>query len=271
MPPKSNKNGDDPEEAVLQYLQRFNRPFGQNDIAVGLKDSVGKSAIAKALATLVEQQKVVDKPFGKTHVYWIAQNDDDMPPADELDAMETEVNDLKSTLPDLETAVAALRRDHAALVKTPTTPDLAGSVAAAREARDALQARLDRLRPVPSENGGPPPAPLVTSDMKADAEYERSLYRTMWQQRKKWCRDALSAITESMPKKPAQIMEELGFETDEMAGSAIENIPPPPPNFGKMRAAREAAAKAAAKAANRKRSGGAVGGEPAAKRRRKEE
>lgn len=55
-------------EAVLGFLENHNRPFSLNEVHQGIKGDFGKTAIQKALDSLVEEQKVKEKTYGKQKV-----------------------------------------------------------------------------------------------------------------------------------------------------------------------------------------------------------
>ena len=50
-----------PSDKVLSYLTSQNRPYSVNDIFLNLHREVGKTAVQKALDTLVADEKVREK------------------------------------------------------------------------------------------------------------------------------------------------------------------------------------------------------------------
>jgi hypothetical protein len=64
------------EEEVLKYLENTNRPYSVNNIVLNLHDQFGKGAIQKALDTLVANNFVLEKIYGKQKIYVIRQSDD---------------------------------------------------------------------------------------------------------------------------------------------------------------------------------------------------
>jgi 26S proteasome regulatory subunit (ATPase 3-interacting protein) len=67
----------------------------------------------------------------------------------------------------------------------------------------------------------------VTPELREKAELELLKSRKLWIQRRRMFREAWDAISEHMPGKPKEILEELGIETDEMIGVNISDIPEP--------------------------------------------
>ena len=51
----------DPKNAVYRYLRDQNRPYSTNDILLNLHKEHGKTAIQKAIDTLVVEGKVIEK------------------------------------------------------------------------------------------------------------------------------------------------------------------------------------------------------------------
>lgn len=81
------------KEAVLNYLEKVNRPYSANDILQNLQKEFGKAAIQKALDQLVIAKKVHEKTYGKQKVYSIVQKDDKTSDVqEELQRLETQVN-----------------------------------------------------------------------------------------------------------------------------------------------------------------------------------
>lgn len=56
---RMSKSKNSTEAAVLQYLTSQNRPYSVNDIVLNLHKEHGKTAVQKALDTLVEVFKIL--------------------------------------------------------------------------------------------------------------------------------------------------------------------------------------------------------------------
>ncbi len=71
-----------------------------------------------------------------------------------------------------------------------------------------MQARLDKLQ------GG-----TVKLDVRDKERVEKRLLdaRTAWKRRKRLFTDAWATISEALPGKPKELLEEMGVETDEKA------------------------------------------------------
>lgn len=72
------------EEAVKKYLATTNRPYSANDIVMNLHKQFGKTAVQKALDSLVIADDVLEKTYGKQKVYVIKQDPNDCPTAEEI-------------------------------------------------------------------------------------------------------------------------------------------------------------------------------------------
>ncbi|KAJ3373579.1 hypothetical protein GGF31_000420 [Allomyces arbusculus] len=226
MPPKrksgSSSAADDPEQLVLDYLTRNNRPFGATDVATGLRNAVSKTVVSKALAALADRGEITCKTFGKSSIYFPLQNDDDAASPDDLAQMGQDITDLSGKADELKTAIASMSEELATLNASLPTADLASQVATLTDANDAAESRLTALRRAAEGDG----EPLVTAADRAAAMTRHATMRKAWVKRRRMFKDMWDAITENLETvKPADLMDELGIETDEMVGVELANIP----------------------------------------------
>ena len=77
----TSKSSKDPQQVVLRYMTDQNRPYSTNDIFMNLHKEFGKTAIQKAIDTLVAESKLVEKVNGKQKAYVI--NQENLPTANE--------------------------------------------------------------------------------------------------------------------------------------------------------------------------------------------
>jgi 26S proteasome regulatory subunit (ATPase 3-interacting protein) len=57
------------EDVVIDYLTAQNRPFNANDVFNNLHGQVGKTALTRVLAKLVDEGRIHGKCYGKQWVY----------------------------------------------------------------------------------------------------------------------------------------------------------------------------------------------------------
>lgn len=58
---------------ILKYLTNQNRPYSATDIFNNLHEKIGKTALQKHLNTLVEQDLITCKAYGKQSIYFAKQ------------------------------------------------------------------------------------------------------------------------------------------------------------------------------------------------------
>ncbi|KNE63512.1 hypothetical protein AMAG_08634 [Allomyces macrogynus ATCC 38327] len=226
MPPK-RKSGSasaadgDPEQLILEYLTRNNRPFGATDVATGLRNTVSKTIVSKTLAALADRGEITCKTFGKSSIYFPLQNDDDAESPDDLSKMDQEITDLSGKADELKAAIASMSKELASLNASLPTTDLAVQVAILTDANDVAESRLTSLRRAAEGDG----EPLVTAADRAAAMTRHATMRKAWVKRRRMFKDMWDLITENVPRKPAELMDELGIETDEMVGVELASIP----------------------------------------------
>jgi 26S proteasome regulatory subunit (ATPase 3-interacting protein) len=63
----------DQQKTVLTFLVQQNRPMSANDILAGFTGQLTKTSITNALDTLVSDQKISEKTYGKQKVYMALQ------------------------------------------------------------------------------------------------------------------------------------------------------------------------------------------------------
>ena len=94
----SSKMTKDPQQIVLKYMRDQNRPFSTNDVMMNLHKEFGKTAIQKALDTLVSEGQLVEKVNGKQKAYVI--NQENLPTAneEELASLDAQIKEAEGEL-----------------------------------------------------------------------------------------------------------------------------------------------------------------------------
>lgn len=60
-------------EAIFKYLKQTNRPYSVNDIILNLHKKYSKTVVQTALDTLVKDELVFSKTYGKQVIYCVKQ------------------------------------------------------------------------------------------------------------------------------------------------------------------------------------------------------
>ncbi|KAI9009944.1 Tat binding protein 1-interacting protein-domain-containing protein [Phycomyces nitens] len=195
---------DEGEQTILKYMKKVNRPYSATDVFNNLHGKYSKPSVVRALDSLAEQDELISKTYGKMQIYAARQSKDGVKKED-LETLQVQASVLEGKLEAVVESNRQLSRTLADLKKEPTTESAKALLKKKEEEISQMRNHLEVLK-----SG----AVLVTPEdrKKSDADY--ALYRKEWRTRRKLFRDIFNALTEHMPGKPAEIMEELGIEED---------------------------------------------------------
>jgi len=207
--------GKDPKEVVLKYLRDQNRPYSVNDILLNLHKELGKTAIQKALDSLTQETKVIEKINGKQKAYAVSQQDLPTASEEELKTLDLEINKINE---ELKTSSEILRNKENLLKKFGSSLSTAQAKNKTEELKvemKELQKKLDKF----SDKGN-----LITKEEKLSIDRKHETGVKEWKKRKRMCLDVTDAILENYPKSKKHLYEEIGFETDESAGVKMPDM-----------------------------------------------
>lgn len=237
-------------DAVQRFLATHNRPYSVQNVVDGLQSQgVKKAAVERALTELASTpqrgsdddddddgnandensdanrgdgggNKVTFKEYGKTRVYLIQQSGIALPTADEMQALDRDIQAKSAELESLESERTALRHEAAQLGNQPTTEaararvvELKAEVAEAEREHDAMQERTkgyDEQRRQAIVKG-----------------YAAAL--RAWKQRRRAVDDIVKQMADGMEKRPRELYSLMEIETDEEAGAPkLESLPEVP-------------------------------------------
>ena len=211
MPPKGKS---DPKSAVLQLMKEKNRPYSVINIGDELHGEYPKSAIQKAVDALTAEGKITCKLFGKsTKIYFASQDGLPVASKEELEQLDAHLDELRERENELRQKVEELRVLRNRLANTKPLPELCQYRDELRQQAEQEETRRDAL--IKEAEG-------ITPE---DAEKHQKNFRTrceQWRARKNKCREILDAFCEAVDKKPSELTEEVGLETDEACGLKLE-------------------------------------------------
>ncbi|TCD63405.1 hypothetical protein EIP91_005587 [Steccherinum ochraceum] len=198
--------GQEAEDAVLDYLNKMNRPFGAVDVAANLKGAVPKTAAQKILVALAEKGKIVQKLYGKTTFFVANQaNLEDMP-SDKLAGLEAELKEIDEKNKELQMEVKAATSELAKIKSTPTDEELSSQLDETAASVKKLIARLEPLR-----SGAPP----ISAEDLAQLDAEWTKHRAEWVRRRKIFNTFWALVTDALPpQESSALAEDLGIELD---------------------------------------------------------
>ncbi|CAG8476162.1 13303_t:CDS:2 [Ambispora gerdemannii] len=175
------------------------------DISSNLHNAVTKTATQKILGSLVTQDEVTCKTYGKQTVYVIKQDQVESPSNEELAQMDSQIEALKNEISQYKEETKQLQSVLSGLNNSLTNEQMEKELNNLNEENAKYEERLKELRSGTRQ---------VSREEKEniDTAYERN--RKFWKERKRMCMDILDPMCESMEKKPAEVMEELELESD---------------------------------------------------------
>ncbi|KAJ8024530.1 likeous-pairing protein 2-like [Holothuria leucospilota] len=192
--------------AILDYLNKQNRPYSAGDIFNNLHKEFGKTLVVRTLEDLAKNEKIVEKVYGKQKIYVADQSQ--LPDVDEKELLEMDrkINELKENLSTSISSCKTMERELNSLNSELTTE-------AAQEALQTLTKECERKQQ--KLKGITEATNHVTPEEKDRIYSNYNKYVKEWRKRKRLATDILDAILEGYPKKKKDLFEEIGIETDE--------------------------------------------------------
>jgi len=202
----------DPNKTIQEYLEKQNRPYSATDIFQNLHKEFGKTAVVKALESLAEQSKVIEKTYGKQKVYGPCQEKfGDIKP-EELKALDTKAADLQEKLSKLKSEVHAQDSEISSFSKQMTTQELDNACKTLKERNMELTSKINKIK-----NG----RCLISKEDRQKIKVHTGKMVTHWKKRKRMTTDMMDCILEGYPKTKKHLIDETGVETDEEIGIKI--------------------------------------------------
>ncbi|KAF9183743.1 hypothetical protein BGZ51_006495 [Haplosporangium sp. Z 767] len=204
--PAVSKGGDKAEKQVLDYLTKQNRPYSITDIVTNLHSAVTKSECQRVVNALVERDLVTTKLYGKQAIYVIRQDTIDTATPEELAAVDKEMAQLQSMITEYKSKNRRLTSELSALNSAFTTEQLMDKLDQLMAQNDRSNEHLAQLRAGTQ---------LVSAEEKDKVVNEMTRHRKMWMERRRLFKDMFATVTENLPGKPKDLLEELGIEVQD--------------------------------------------------------
>lgn len=194
-------------KAVLNYLNKQNRPYSAVDVFNNMHKEFGKTAVTKALDELAENGAIKKKMYGKQAVY--VANQDQFPEVndEEMKQMELNISALTDQLKGLQNTVNQLDKEVRNLNSSLTTEEIQAQIQQLTKENSVLSEKLTTLK---AGN-----VTVISKEEKDKVCEERRKFVKEWRKRKRMTNDILGAILEGYPKTKKQLFEDIGIETDE--------------------------------------------------------
>eukprot|EP00298_Acanthocystis_sp_HF-20_P009725 c18466_g1_i2.p1 GENE.c18466_g1_i2~~c18466_g1_i2.p1 ORF type:complete len:352 (-),score=200.97 c18466_g1_i2:31-1086(-) len=203
---------------ILDFLKQKNRPYNAQTMFDSLHGQVKKPHVVRVLETLATSNQILCKEFGKNKVYFPNQSDyEDVSPEEFVGLEETEKS-LEGEVTELKEQLKSLSSELAASQSQLTTEAAKLQIEKLKQENEALQNKLNIM-----QSGGV--KPVSDQEMKA-AKKKLEDKKKIWRKAKRACMNVVELIcdNENVSKKPRELMEEVGIETDEDVNMTIDKL-----------------------------------------------
>eukprot|EP00053_Salpingoeca_punica_P005686 m.55912 g.55912 ORF g.55912 m.55912 type:complete len:213 (-) comp13357_c0_seq4:42-680(-) len=209
------KEDKEATKEVLDYMLQTNRPYSALDVATNLHDKFSKTVVAKVLTELAEAGKLKEKLYNKQKIYFPNQEQFEKVDRGKIYEMEQEVSALKTEVAALQSECQRLEAEAQGKQNGPTLASARMQLSAVLEENKSLSERLEAMKADKTV------IPLEERKRVLKA-YDHAVKE--WRSRKRMATDIVDSIMEGYPKKRAQLLEDMGVETDESASVNINEF-----------------------------------------------
>ncbi|KAF8924322.1 Tat binding protein 1-interacting protein-domain-containing protein [Dissophora ornata] len=202
----SKNVGDKSEKLVLDYLTKQNRPYSVTDVISNLHASISKTECQRVVNALVEKELLTTKLYGKQAIYVVRQDTIDAATPEELAGVDGAIAKLQNQITESKSRNRQLSSELSALNSALTTDQI-------RVKLDRLATKNEQSKLHLSQLGAG--TELVTLEEKQSVAKEMEFYRKMWLERRRLFKDMFAAVTENIPGKPKDLLEDLDIDVQE--------------------------------------------------------
>ncbi|CAI2369696.1 unnamed protein product [Moneuplotes crassus] len=202
---KKMMNDVEAKEAISKYMEAQNRPYSIQNIIDNLRGEIRKAQTQKILDALTEENILTCKEYGKAKIYLINQDIFPETTNEDLEKLDKEIDTKKKEFEELDAKLKSLNSDLRKIKIEPTNAELDAELEALTSENLRLEGRLEEYGDVQEDRS-------ISID---DIEKQEKLFSKEWRVRKKGFMEIIDTISEALEKKPKELMEEIGIETDE--------------------------------------------------------
>lgn len=204
------------DSLVADLLQQHNRPFNTQNVADLLAiHGVKKTAVQKSLDALADAGKIVSKDFGKVKIYFANQSNLALLSKEELDQKNIQLQQLQASLQEEAQAMKGFEEELQDLQAVLTAEQVETETDACRGELRKLETKLEHL-----SKG----AILVTAEERATVEKALSDALQQWKRNRGIFKSIWNSMAENIEGKEADLMEDMGVDTDEAAGLTYQDL-----------------------------------------------
>jgi 26S proteasome regulatory subunit (ATPase 3-interacting protein) len=198
-----NGLGGSPEETVLEYMRKQNRPYSLINVFDNLHGKIKKPDLQKILDKLVKDKKLIEKEFGKCLVYWYNQDLIEVN-KERLEAEGERYAQARDTVDTLKKSLQEAKAKLAQIDRVPTTDSFKDQIKKCEEEIPSLENKLERY-----QNNS---EPMASMEQINDLEFSISEMERLKVRRRKMFGNIIDALLEQtgLPKK--KLFEKIGLE-----------------------------------------------------------
>lgn len=165
-----------------------------------------KTAVERALATLVEKGQVIKKEYGKAKIFLLAQDKLDQPNTEDIASSDAKIRELTSEYEQCSQNLSSKREKVASLKSQYTLQD-------AKKRVESLEDELASKTAKRAQLGDG--SMLMSKEEKLAIDKSYFDLRSLWKKYKALAASVLDQISEGTGKRKEELREEIGIETDE--------------------------------------------------------
>eukprot|EP01086_Lenisia_limosa_P011346 TRINITY_DN37068_c0_g1_i1.p1 TRINITY_DN37068_c0_g1~~TRINITY_DN37068_c0_g1_i1.p1 ORF type:complete len:222 (+),score=61.52 TRINITY_DN37068_c0_g1_i1:46-711(+) len=195
-------------QAVLDYLNTCNRPHSTQSLVDSMHGKIKKTQMQKCLDSLVVDQKIILKEWGKSKIYACRQDQFPKVAPEQMASIDETIKKVAEEASRIAKEVAVLKTEFQQLTAKPVLENLKSLMEDLRKELDTKTESLKDLR----EN-----ATVISDEDQVNVKTKLKNNVAAWRKRKRTVNDMVGAISEASGKRPRELHEDIGIETDEEA------------------------------------------------------
>jgi len=197
-----------PEDVVYDYMKGQNRPYSTGDIFLNLQKKIGKTLLQKLIDKLVQENKLIEKVYGKQKIYVISQDEFPTVPSEDIKELARSLAEKRELLKTKKADFNEAKTKVSKLSKTPSTKELQFKIDKLKESINKKKILIEQAK-------------IKANGMNAN-EIDKTVSRATvlakaWKTRKRMCTQMMDQILESYPKPKKIFIEEADVTLDEPA------------------------------------------------------
>lgn len=201
-------------KVVFEYLRKNERPFTASDIHNNLQTEFGfaKPLVQKALDILVKENKVREKVYGKSKIYFRDWSKDEVVSQETIQGYDKKIERLTQANQETLKEIKKVEAELSKFEKRKSLNQIEKEIKSTEEEVAEMEAKLEKLKESSKE---------IDPEEFKKVSAQRSMLVKEWRKRKALVNSALDMMMEGYPHSKKRLMQEIGIETDEDSGAVM--------------------------------------------------